>query len=212
MRTALGALLLASAIALAADQRVVIGAFSAGDLAGWEDKRFLGETRYTIVEDGARCVLKAESRAVASGLYRRVQVDLEQTPYLHWSWKVRNTLGDIDETAKAGDDYAARVYVVFSGGLAFWRTHAVNYVWASRQPQGAAWPNAFTANARMIAMRSGEALIGQWVHERRNVREDYRRLFGRDVRYVDAVAVMTDTDNTGKSAIAWYGDIYFAAD
>lgn len=212
MRAALGALLLASAAALAADQRVVIGAFSAGDLAGWETKRFHGETRYALVEDGTRHVLQADSRAAASGLYRRVRVDLEQTPYLHWSWKVRNTLGDIDETARAGDDYPARVYVVFSGGLAFWRTHAINYVWASRQSEGADWPNAFTANAHMIALRSGETLAGQWVRERRNVREDYRRLFGRDVRYVDAVALMTDTDNTGKSATAWYGDIYFAAD
>jgi hypothetical protein len=40
---------------------------------------------------------------------------------------------------------------------------------------------------------------------------DYRRIFGEEPGAVDAVAIMTDTDNTGASATAWYGDIRFAA-
>jgi hypothetical protein len=102
--------------------------------------------------------------------------------------------------------------VVFSGGLFFWRTRAINYVWSSNQPEGASWPNAFTGNARMIAVESGPQRLGQWVSEQRNVAEDYRRLFGGEPGSVDAVAIMTDTDNSGQQASAWYGDIWFAAD
>lgn len=196
--------------ALASDARVVVGAFSRGDLDGWEEKQFKDRTEYRLAQVEGVTALAAHSRHAASGLYKRVHVDLARTPYLHWSWRVAGTLGDLDETTRAGDDYAARVYVVVSGGLYFWKTRAVNYVWASRRPEGESWPNAFTANARMVAVRSGDALAGRWVRERRDVRADFAALFGADVRYVDAVAIMTDTDNSGGEARAYYGDIYFA--
>lgn len=200
------------ATTLAADARIVVGDFSSGSLAGWERKSFEGETRYELVSGQGRRALRADSHDAASGMYREIRVDLHETPYLHWSWKVEETLGGIDERSRRGDDYPARVYIVFSGGFFFWRTRALNYVWSSNQPRGASWPNAYTDNARMIAVRSGPDETGRWVSERRNVRADYRRMFGEDVRFADAVAIMTDTDNTGKAATAYYGDIYFAAD
>ncbi|WP_096461399.1 DUF3047 domain-containing protein [Sulfurifustis variabilis] len=206
------AMALIAATGLAADARVTVGAFSRGELDGWEEKQFKGRTEYRPNEIAGTRALAAHSREAASGLYKRVRIDLAQTPYLHWSWRIERTLGDLDETTRAGDDYAARVYVVVSGGVFFWNTRAVNYVWASRLPQGATWPNAFTANARMIAVRSGDALAGRWVNERRDVREDFKALFGMDVRHIDAVAIMTDTDNSGGEARAYYGDIYFDAD
>lgn len=204
-------LLLLSATAVAG-ARVMVGHFSHGDLSGWSDKVFDGVTRYTLVSEDGRRALKADSRDTASGLYKNIRVDLERTPYLHWSWRVLNTLGDNDEHTKAGDDYAARVYVIFSGGALFWRTRAINYVWSSNQPRGSTWRNAFTGNARMIAVRSGDGKTGVWLHERRDIRSDYRHLFGDDVRYIDAVAIMTDTDNTHQTAVAYYGDIYFSAE
>ena len=38
---------------------------------------------------------------------------------------------DLDESTKDRDDYAARLYLVKSGGILIWRTKAVNYVWSS---------------------------------------------------------------------------------
>ena len=74
------------------------------------------------------------------------------------------------------------------------------------------WPSAVTANARMVAVRSGPARLGELLTERRNVREDWRRAFGEDIDTLDAVAIMTDTDNSGQSARAWYGQPRFSAD
>ena len=91
----------------------------------------------------------------------------------------------------------------------FWRTRAINYVWSNNQPVGSSWPNAFTSRAHMIAIASGAERVGQWVSERRDVRADYRRAFGEEPGPVDAVAIMTDTDNTGRTITAWYGDIWF---
>lgn len=184
-----------------------VARFTAGDIEGWQEKSFNGHTRYLSADGG----LRAESRAAASGLYRELAVDLGETPMLIWSWKLGHGLHARDERTRAGDDYPLRVYVVFSGGLAFWRTRAINYVWASTQPAGAEWPNAFTANARMIALESGPARGGEWIAEARDVRADYRRLFGAEPPPVAAVALMTDTDDTAGEALAWYGDIVFAA-
>jgi hypothetical protein len=174
----------------AVSESLVLGNFSAGDLSGWKPKVFQGETSYTLVADGERRVLKAESNGAASGLF----------------WKIGGTIPNGNERTKEGDDYAARVYVVFPRTL-FWRTKAINYIWANKLPKGESLPNAFTSNAMMVAVESGDGKAGTWVTEERNLYEDYRRLFGEEPPEIGAVALMTDTDNTGGKAVAYYGDI-----
>ena len=183
-----------------------------GDVAGWEERVFSGKTLYETVRRDGRTVVRATSRGTASGLYRRLRVDLGKTPILNWTWRVDATLGDVDERTRAGDDYSARVYVIRSHPVFVWRTRAVSYVWASARAEGETWPNAYTDSARHVAVRSGDALAGQWVGERRDVRADFRALFGEDVRSIDAVAIMTDTDNTGGAAVAYYADITFTSE
>jgi len=185
---------------------ILLGNFSGGDLSGWRPKVFQGKTSYTLVEDGERRVLKAESSGAASGLFMEVQLDPRMYPVLRWSWKIDGTIPNGDERTKEGDDYAARVYVVFPSIL-FFQTKAINYIWANRLPKGESLPNAFTSNAMMVAVESGDEKAGTWVAEERNLYEDYRRLFGEDPTVIGAVALMTDTDNTGGEAIAYYGDI-----
>jgi hypothetical protein len=207
------AALLASAAGSATAERLDVAQFSQGKLEAWETESFVGHTRYQLEPlPGRGTVLSADSQASASGLFRKVKPDLGRTPWLHWSWKVDSLIGNADERSKGGDDYPARVYVVFSGGLLFWNTRAINYVWSGNQPVGSEWPNAYTARARMIAVQSGAEHLGQWISEVRDVRADYRRLFGEEPGPVAAVALMTDTDNTGRSARAWYGDIWFSSD
>ena len=181
-----------------------------GDVAGWEEKVFGGRTVYETVRHDGRDVVRATSRGTASGLYLQRRIDLDETPILRWTWRVDGTLGDIDERTRAGDDYSARVYVIRSHPVFLWRTRAVNYVWASTRAAGETWSNAYTDASRHVAVRSGDAHAGEWVEERRDVRADFRELFGESVRYVDAVAIMTDTDNTGAAAVAYYGDITFS--
>lgn len=196
----------------ATGQASSVSVLRSGDLTGWEEKEFEGNTRYTPAHDRDVAVIEARSNGTASGMVRKITVDLTQTPYLNWQWRIANVLTGNDERSKQGDDYPARVYVVVSGGLFFWKTRAINYVWSSHQPPGATWPNAYTSNAQMLAVRSGPEQIGHWVKETRNVREDLRKFFGEDIREIHAVAIMTDTDNTGAQATAYYGDIFFSSE
>jgi len=208
----LAALVTTSLGAATVGEWVAVGEFSAGALDGWQQKRFSGETRYRlVVADGAQ-VLQAVTSGSASGLYREIRVDLSRTPWLNWSWRVDAVYAGVDERSKSGDDYPARIYVVVSDGWRFWNTRALNYVWASRLPQGETWPNAFTANARLIAVESGPQHLGEWRHYRRNVRQDLLQAFGEAIPEIQAVALMSDSDNAGQAATAWYGDIWFSAD
>ncbi|MCF6208787.1 MAG: DUF3047 domain-containing protein, partial [Ghiorsea sp.] len=118
----------------------------------------------------------------------------------------------INENKKAGDDFVARIYVVVDGGFFFWKTIALNYVWSSSHQTGDKWDNPFTANATMFAVESGKENLNTWQHYKRNIREDLKRLTGKDEQYIDAIAIMTDTDNTGFSATTYFGDIFFSSE
>jgi len=191
---------------------VKISEFSSGELSHWEPKVFKNLTHYQIVEENNQKFLQATSNTSASGLYRILRIDLDKTPYLNWSWRIKNTLGPLNEQHKSGDDYAARIYVIVSGGFAFWRTKALNYVWSSSSPKGTVWPNAFAGdNAMMLALRSPEDSVGLWCFEKRNVKLDLARFFGENIRYIDAIALMTDTDNSQGRATAYYREISFSA-
>ena len=179
-------IVLCAASAIAADRVLLIDDFENGLRPEWNEKVFEGRTEYRVVRDGTGHVLRAESRGAASGLI------LEKG----------------DARKKEGDDYAARIYVVFPHWF-FPKTRSINYIWANKLPQGEIVPNPFTSNAMMVAVESGEEKVGEWVTETRNVRADYRAIFGEEPPRAGAVAIMTDTDNTGGSAVAWYDDIKF---
>ncbi len=186
--------------------------FVPGELNGWQVKSFQGETTYTPGRIDGRSGLHAEAKGTASGLFREQRIDLTQTPVIVWDWRVDALpQNGPDERSKAGDDFAARVYVVISGGVAFWKTRTLVYVWAAREPAGAHWDNPFTGNAKMLVLRSGPKDLHHWQHETRNLAADLRTAFGEDIPAVDAVAIMTDMDNSGRAAEAWYGDIEFRA-
>jgi hypothetical protein len=187
-------------------------------------------TRYELVDDVGTVVVKADSTNAASGIIRKVRIDLRQYPIIQWRWKVDNVYRGGDVTRKDGDDYPARIYITFlydpaKAGFFDRATFAaaklvygeyppmgaVSYIWASKAPVGGVFPNPYTDKVKMIVVRSGSKDSGQWFTETRNLLEDYRAAFGADPPTVSGVAIMTDSDNTGESATAYYGDIELSA-
>lgn len=182
------------------------------DISDWTKKIFADETDYVQLDVDGRRALKSISQAAASGLVRTIEIDISKTPYMSWSWKVDTILNGLDETQKSGDDYSARIYVIVSEGFFFWQTRALSYVWASGQEKGSNWPNAFTDSATMFAVESGTEHAGKWIEEKRNIRHDIKAYLGIDADRINAIAIMTDTDNSRQSASAYYGDIYFMSE
>jgi hypothetical protein len=198
---------------------------------GWKPltfKKIDRHTRYTLLKDGDAVVVKAVAESSASGLVREIKINPKEYPIVQWRWKITNILKKGDVRRKEGDDYPARIYVTFeydSRKLGFFEKAkyeairliygqyppigAINYIWESKAPKGTAIPNPYTNRVIMIVMESGETRLNQWVSEERNIYEDYKNAFGQEPPLISGVAIMTDTDNTGESATAYYGDIIF---
>jgi len=198
---------------------------------GWEPlvfKKIKRHTRYQLVDDNGVVVVQADSQASSSGLVRKLHVDPKKYPVLRWRWKIDNILKKGDVHTKAGDDYPARLYITFAydpekAGF-FERIQyqtarilygeypprgAINYIWANRAAVGLEVPNSYTERVRMVVVESGSDRVHQWIVEQRNVLRDYIQIYGEDPPVISGVAIMTDSDNTGESARAYYGDIEF---
>lgn len=167
----------------------------------WRPVAFEGETRYQWTDDGC---WRATARSSASGLAREQVVDLTRTPWLNWRWRAAETPAwpAADEQSKQGDDFLARVYVIKKGWVP-WRTRAINYVWSRSHPPGSHWPNPYAEQAEMVVVQ-GPGGAGPWRGFSRDVAADFKRFHDLEVETVDAVAIMTDTDNTGVAAEACY--------
>jgi Protein of unknown function (DUF3047) len=198
---------------------------------GWKPltfKKIEKHTVYALVNEEGTTVIKAVSNASASGLIREMRINPKEYPIVQWRWKVSNILKKGDVTRKEGDDYPARIYIAFEydpSRLSFFEKAkyelirlfygqypplaAINYIWESNAPKGTLIPNPYTNRVKMIVVESGPEKINQWVNEERNVYEDYKQAFGEEPPMISGVAIMTDTDNTGESATAYYGDILF---
>lgn len=198
---------------------------------GWKPLTFpkiAQHTAYSLVRDGDRVAVKATSQASSSGYTKEILIDPKEYPIIQWQWKVSNILKAGNVAKKEGDDYPARIYVTFQYDSAkvglFGKAKyeaakliygqypplgAINYIWESRAPVGTSVSNPYTEQVHMIVVESGSAKLNTWITEERNVYEDYKRAFGEEPPMISGIAIMTDTDNTGESAIAYYGDIVF---
>ena len=193
----------------------------------WETLSFPKIKAHTTYEwSTSSMAIHAVAAESASGLIYRHLGHVADAPILRWRWKVAGTITNGDEREKSGDDYAARVYITFKYepsrvGLAtrlkygavkairgeYPPHNAIAYIWANKLVVGEDAPSPYTKRVRMVAVRSGDSAAGEWRTEERNVLEDYRRLFGEDPPPYAGIALMTDTDNTGGSAEAWYSDL-----
>jgi len=198
---------------------------------GWKPlafKKIETHTTYTLVKEDNTVVVKAVAEASASGLIRKIKINPKEYPVVQWRWKVMNILKKGDVHRKEGDDYPARIYITFeydSSKLSFFEKvkyevirllygeypplAAINYIWESKAPIGTMVPNPYTDRVMMFVVESGPSKLNEWVNEERNIFEDYKKAFGQEPPMISGIAIMTDTDNTGESATAYYGDILF---
>jgi hypothetical protein len=216
---------------------IVVGAFSAAEVgasppSGWEPlvfKKIPRRTQYDVIEEEGVRVLRARSHKGASGLVKKLAVDVKRYPILRWRWKVERVIAKGDLRTKEGDDYPARLYVTFAydpaavdfttrmkyrvGRLLFGElpVAALNYIWDATAPRGTVVDSSYTDLSKMIVVESGPERTGTWVEETRNIYEDFLSAFGREPSPVNGIAVMTDTDNTGETTTAYYGDIFMTA-
>jgi len=181
-------------------------------------------------EDGTP-VIKATSDNAISTVTTSINADPNIFQHLEWEWKIKSVLESGDLTKKDGDDFVARIYVTFDYPVSklpfgqkikyrFYKTftsfdiplRSLNYVWASKEEPGTIAESPFTSWVQYIVIDSGNENAGEWVSIKRNILEDYRKAFGEAPPKITGVTIMTDSDNTGESTTAWFGEITLSKD
>ncbi len=198
---------------------------------GWQPwilSRFKRPTAYRLVNEQGRTVVSARAESSASGLIHPLKLDPHSYPQLHWHWKVDQLIQKADNTQKHLEDSPVRLVVSFGGDIDSLEIRdrmffdnvrlltgqqmpyaTLMYIWENRAPLETVIDNRHTSRIKMIVAESGRERLGQWQEVTRNIVEDYKRAFGKYPGPITSIGIMTDTDNTGDNAHAWYGDIEF---
>lgn len=176
---------------------------------GWKVKKWLGYQKprgdepWEVRQEKGNNYLAAESYKDAVTIGRPVHYDLNRYPYLSWRWRVIKLPRAGNEGVRATSDSAAGIYLLFK------KHRSIKYVWSATLESETIVSSPFWAAAKIIVVRSGRCRLGEWLSERRNVVEDYKRAFNtKNVPDTPkALAFLTDSDSTDSSAVAHYDDI-----
>jgi hypothetical protein len=227
---------LAAALAWALETARIVpfsGAGPAGAFpAGWKEagigRKKTPEMSLVADETGVT-VLRSRAQSAFGTLAFALDSSAQEHPMLSWRWKVDHALEKADMSSKSAEDFAARVYVIFDVPLEELSlaarakirlarfvygpqvpAAALCYVWDNRHlPGQSAW-SVHTDRVRMIVLQSGNALAGRWQEESRDIDADFRAAFAdtwkKPTPRVSGIAVGNDTDQTGETVTAWFGD------
>jgi len=201
--------------------------------AGWKHlplASFKNNTEYLLVVEDNTVVVRAMAHNSASLLGLQTNFDPHQFPMLSWRWKVAQNIPDANTAEQAKEDAPVRLMVAFAGDvskLAFKDRFTASaaqsisgqplpyaelmYVWGSKVALDSITVSSRSGRVRMIAVAVDDQALGSWHSYKRNLVEDFKRVFGEEPGNVTSIQIMTDTDNTGADAQAYYGDISVAA-
>ena len=169
-------------------------------------------TTYSLGSNENGNFLRAEAEGVGSGLGKKLKINLESTPFINITWKVEKDLRGIVENSKKGHDFAARVFVVKKTGLTALSNKAINYVFSSNNSIDEYWRSPYTKSSIDYVLSTTKEHSNEWITVKANVKDHFKKLHGLDVKVIDGLAIMTDTDNSKLKAISYYQNIYFSSE
>ena len=185
--------------------------FTKEEFEALQKRKVKGETIWTLGSNENGNYIKAEAIAAGSGLGKEVKINLNQTPYLNITWKIEKDLENIIENSKKGHDYAARVFVIKKTGKTALSNRALNYVFSSNNDVGQSWRSPYTKKSIDYILSTTKEHKNEWVTVKVNVKEHFKKFHDLDVSEINGIAIMTDTDNSKLTAIAYYQNINFTA-
>jgi hypothetical protein len=136
-------------------------------------------------------------------------VNLKETPVLEWSWKVTVLPTGANSCRKATDDQAAQIFIVWPRFPKEVRSRIVGYVWDTTAPVGTICKSEKTGTVTYVVVRSGPADLGKWFTERRNVADDFKKIYGEDPDAPGALSVAIDSNDTSSTSESFIGAILF---
>ena len=187
--------------------------FTNSELSKLEVKKVRGadnKTDYSLGSNENGNFLKAVADNAASGLGKKLKIDLNKTPFINITWKIEKDLPGIRENTKKGHDFAARVFVIKKTGATLLSNRAINYVFSSNNEVGFNSPSPYTKKSIDNVLATTKDNLNKWITVKANVKEDFKRFHNLDVNQLDGLAIMVDTDNSKMEAISYFQNIYFS--
>lgn len=180
---------------------------------GWQGGQTWGLPQHdmTIEENDGHRVLHLKSKIESSTISKDIKgkVNLKTTPIIEWSWRVVALPRGADSRKKNTDDQAAQLYVTWPRFPKELRSQIIGYVWDTTAPAGSFVKSQKTGMVTYVVVRSGAADLGKWLTERRNVADDYRKIYGEQPDAPGAISIAIDSDDTSSSAESFFGRILF---
>ena len=197
----------------AGEEVIILGKGKTQTLAEWDKPVHFGTGSWKVVDDAEDQAIKLRTESSSFALEKSITVDLRQTPYLEWEWKVTVPPAGGDFSSPDTDDQAAQLLVVFPKTF-FERRKVISYIWDPTAPQGTigAAAGPLYLNVKAIVVESGAGQIGNWVLEKRNVVEDYRALFGEIPERAVAIRMQINSQHTKSVAEVFWRTIRFTAE
>jgi hypothetical protein len=172
---------------------------------GWKSRGGDGGEVYRVRSDSEKePYLEANAKDSAVTIAKEFQYNITEYPYLMWQWRVLELPRDGDERFKKTGDSSAAIYVIFEGRF---RPKNIKYVWSASLPIGTTTESPYSSKTKIVVLRNQGSPLGEWVRESVNVHADYERLFGGKPEQVQAIGLMSDSDNTESTALAHYRGI-----
>lgn len=217
-RSILGVLLLGAASAVSAQgSQIVVEDWSKAPIGhkgappGWKVQSW-GSPKYEfeIVNASPDRVLHIVSNGDSSTIIKEVKIDCKEYPILQWTWKMVELPKGADSRKKATDDQAGQISVTFPRFPSAVRSRIIDYVWDTTVPVGTIVKSQKTGLVTYVVLRSGEAELGKWLTESRNVCEDYKKIYGEEPdEKIEALSIGIDSDDTRSRAEGFIGQILF---
>jgi DUF3047 family protein len=187
---------------------------AAGIPSGWSSYATVGGRPaydFTVTEEDGRRALRLKSHDEHSTITKKIQVDLRATPILEWTWKIVKLPEGADIRKRETSDLTGHIFVAWPRFPALVRTRLIGYAWDTIAPAQSVHKSQKTGAVTFFIVRSGPQELNRWLTERRNVYEDYRKVFGEDPENPQAVVVSIDTNDTHSRAEALIGRIVFTS-
>lgn len=182
--------------------------------AGWARYETIGGRPaydFAVVEDEGRRGLLLRSSNEHSTIAKEIRVNLRDTPILEWTWKVVKLPSGADIRVKEKSDLTGHIYVIWPRFPALLRARLIGYVWDTSAPAQTVEKSRKTGTVNFFVLRSGPQELNRWLTERRNVYEDYRKVFGEEPEDPRAIALSIDTNDTRSVAETLFGRIVFTS-
>lgn len=173
-----------------------------------ERKDFAGANTLTIEASPYGKALRSTPNQSATALYQRVRLAGAALQCVRWSWKVDVIHSSADIRDLEREDFAAKVMFVFGEPSLFYKNiPTLAYVWTSTPIADGTLIQSKRFSSLFYIQLHGAPSVGQWQQEKRDVAEDYRRIFHKEPGELGYIAIFNDNDQTREPASAVFGPI-----